>query len=272
MRAFLDHGRAGSHLARRVPDFRLPCRRLRRPARACPLRDDRNDLEALATAAHRIERAARLPRQSRQSHRLLVYRQRVSWRFWSVYPRMPAAFSTRPTPSSRPPESLLPLDTADPRIIRMRTFSKAYGMAGARIGYAIATPEMIATFDKIRLHFGVNLVAQAGALASLADTDYLASVTAAVATGRDEYAALAAELGLTALPSATNFVTIDVGGPERARALVAALAERGVFIRMPGAPPLDRCVRVTVGTPAERALFGEILRETWPAVAAAASA
>jgi histidinol-phosphate aminotransferase len=74
-------------------------------------------------------------------------------------------------------------------------------------------------------------------------------------------------MGFAPLPSATNFVTMDVGGVERARALVATLAERGVFIRMPGAPPLDRCVRVTVGTPEERAAFAEILRAVWPQVA-----
>jgi histidinol-phosphate aminotransferase len=69
--------------------------------------------------------------------------------------------------------------------------------------------------------------------------------------------------------AAANFVTMDVDGVERARALVAALAERGVFIRMPGAPPLDRCVRVTVGTPEERAAFAAILRAVWPQVAEA---
>ncbi len=115
----------------------------------------------------------------------------------------------------------------------------------------------------------MNRVAQAGALASLQDADHLASVVAAVAEGREEYAALAHELGFTPLPSATNFVTMDVGGVERARALVAALAERGVFIRMPGAPPLDRCIRVTVGTPKDRAAFAEIVRAVWPQVAEA---
>jgi histidinol-phosphate aminotransferase len=161
---------------------------------------------------------------------------------------------------------LPPVDVSDPRVIRARTFSKAHGMAGARIGYALATAEIIAAFDKIRLHFGVNRVAQAGALASLQDTAHLESVVEAVAEGRDEYAALARDLGFTPLPSATNFVTMDVGGVERARTLVVALAERGVFIRMPGAPPLDRCVRVTVGTPDERAAFADILRAVWPQV------
>ncbi|HEV8191418.1 MAG TPA: aminotransferase class I/II-fold pyridoxal phosphate-dependent enzyme [Ktedonobacterales bacterium] len=233
-----------------------------------PYLDDRNDLEGLAAAAHDV--GARLVYLANPDNptgswytadEILAFVERLPDDALLILDEAYAEFATQEIP--------LPSDALDPRIIRMRTFSKVYGMAGARIGYAIATPGIRATFDKIRLHFGVNLVAQAGALASLADADFLASVTAAVAEGRAEYAALAAELGLTALPSATNFVTIDVGGPERARALVAALAERGVFIRMPGAPPLDRCVRVTVGTPSERALLAEILRETWPEVAAA---
>jgi histidinol-phosphate aminotransferase len=140
-------------------------------------------------------------------------------------------------------------------------------MAGARIGYALATPATIQAFDKIRLHFGVNLVAQAGALASLADGAFLRDVVAQVARGREEYAALGRELGLAPLPSATNFVALDAGSPERARALVAALVARDVFVRMPGAPPLDRCVRVTVGTAAERTAFAEVLRAVWPNVA-----
>ena len=70
------------------------------------------------------------------------------------------------------------------------------------------------------------------------------------------------ELGLAVVPSATNFVAVDVGGGDRARNLVQALMDRDVFVRMPGVAPLDRCIRVTVGTADERALFADILRET----------
>jgi histidinol-phosphate aminotransferase len=174
-----------------------------------------------------------------------------------------------------PPQTLLLLDEAyaefapantspevdpnDPQVIRLRTFSKAHGMAGARIGYAITASETVAAFNKIRVQFGVNRVAQAGALASLRDQEFVSSVVAAVATGRQEYAALAVKLGLTSLPSATNFVAIDMGSCERARATMDALLAEDVFVRMPGAPPLNRCIRVTVGLPAERALFAEAL-------------
>ncbi len=159
------------------------------------------------------------------------------------------------------PEGSIPdADAEDPRLIRLRTFSKAHGMAGARIGYAIAPAETIATFDKIRHHFGVNRIAQEGALASLGDTAFIARVRREVEAGRRHYGEIAAGLGLKALPSATNFVAIDCGTSERAKAVLAALLEREqVFIRMPGVPPLNRCIRVTVGTAEERKLFGEAL-------------
>ncbi len=154
------------------------------------------------------------------------------------------------------------IDASDPRVLRMRTFSKVHGLAGARIGYGIGSPDTIAAFDKIRHHFGVSSVAQAGALAALRDQDHVASVVAAVAEGRRDLVRLAQSLGLQTLPSATNFVAIDVGGPARARALLEALQDQGVFVRMPGAPPLDRCIRVTIPPAEARAEFAKIFRET----------
>ena len=100
--------------------------------------------------------------------------------------------------------------------------------------------------DKVRNHFGVNRVAQAGALASLGDDVFVRSVVRQVEEGRREYATLAVELGLKTVPSATNFVALDVGSSERARHLMQMLLQHGVFVRMPGVAPLDRCIRLTV--------------------------
>lgn len=160
-----------------------------------------------------------------------------------------------------PPDSVPAIDIADPRVVRFRTFSKAHGMAGMRVAYAYGAPVAIRPIDRIRNHFAVGRIGQAAALASLADQEHVAQVVAAVAEGRRDYGRIAAELGCEALPSATNFVTIDVGGSARAKAIVAALlAEEGIFIRMPGAPPLDRCIRVTVGPAEDRARFAEGFR------------
>jgi histidinol-phosphate aminotransferase len=147
-----------------------------------------------------------------------------------------------------------------PRLLRVRTFSKAYGMAGARIGYLIATPRNVLTFQKIRLHYGVNRNAQIGALAALEDTAFHRHVVAEVAKGRQDYYDLAVSLGRRYLRSWTNFVCIDFDSNERATAIMNQLLARGVFIRKPGAPPLDRYVRISVGTPAERAEFAVRLR------------
>ena len=78
-----------------------------------------------------------------------------------------------------PADALPAIDPDDPRVLRFRTFSKAHGMAGLRVGYAFGAPEVVAAFDRVRNHFGVNRVAQAGALASLADDAHISSVVAA---------------------------------------------------------------------------------------------
>ncbi|MBV7410574.1 pyridoxal phosphate-dependent aminotransferase [Maritimibacter sp. DP1N21-5] len=166
------------------------------------------------------------------------------------------------------PEGVAPaLDVTDPRVIRMRTFSKAYGLAGARVGYAIGTADLISAFNKVRNHFGMARISQAGALAALQDEDYLAEVQAKVAVARGRIAEIAAENGLSSLPSATNFVAIDCGADgDFARRVLGELIKRDVFVRMPFAPPQDRCIRVSVGHPEDLDVFASALPE---AVAAA---
>ena len=163
------------------------------------------------------------------------------------------------------PAGVLPaMDTDDPRVLRLRTFSKAYGMAGARIGYAIGHRDLITGLNKIRNHFGVSRLAQAGAMAALGDQAFLAGVQSAVADGRRRIADFAAGLGLTSLPSATNFVTVDLGGVERARAMLESLAAADVFIRMPGVAPLNRCVRIGVGREDEMTVFEQAFARALP--------
>lgn len=157
-------------------------------------------------------------------------------------------------------ESALLRAGIEDRLIRARTFSKAYGMAGARIGYAIASTSVISTLQKIRLHYGVNRTAQIGAAASLRDEPFRRSVVEAVAHAREDYYALARELGLETIESQTNFVCIDLGTAERATRVMNELLTRGVWIRKPGLPPLDRFVRVSAGTPPMRDAFAAAFR------------
>jgi histidinol-phosphate aminotransferase len=230
-----------------------------------PYRDDRNDLEALAAAAH--EHRAKLVYLANPDNPTGSWYPAGQIRaFLDALPEACLLLLDEAYCDFAPEAELLPMDASDPRLIRLRTFSKAYGMAGARIGYALGPTDMMGAFDRICLHFGINRVAQDGALAALADTVYLALVVGEVAQGREEYAALGRELGLTPLPSYTNFLTFDTGSAERAKSLVAALAERDVFIRMPGAPPIDRCIRVTIGSAEERSAFAEVMRATVPTI------
>src|SRR5690606_1816721 len=102
--------------------------------------------------------------------------------------------------------------------------------------------------DKIRDHFAVNRLAQAAAIAALKDQAYLQDVVAKIQAGRDRIAAIAEANGLSAIPSATNFVTIDCGKDGAfATAVLNGLLARDIFVRKPGAPILDRCIRVSVG-------------------------
>lgn len=153
------------------------------------------------------------------------------------------------------------IDTTNPQVIRYRTFSKAYGMAGMRIGYVIANRELITGFNKIRNHFAVNRLAQIGALASVYDTGFLDTVLQQVEAGRQRIYSMADDLGLPYLPSSTNFVAVDLGDGERARTLLANLTDKGVFIRMPGVAPLDRYIRVGVGKYREHAYFESVFRQ-----------
>ena len=263
VRAFLDVGEVAVTSRGAYPTFNYHVAGFGGRLELVPYRDDRNDLEALAEAARRT--GARLVFLANPDNPTGSWHTAADLNdFLDDLPSRSLLVLDEAYTDFAPPEAVPALGAGDARVIRLRTFSKAHGMAGARIGYCVGTAETIRQFEKIRLHFGVNLVAQAGALASLADTEYLARVVAEVAQGREEYAALARELGMAPLPSATNFVTFDTGSAERARALLAALAERDVFVRMPGAPPLDRCVRVTVGMPDEREAFATVLREVWP--------
>jgi len=160
------------------------------------------------------------------------------------------------------------IDVSNPHVLRFRTFSKAHGMAGARIGYAIGESELIKSFDKIRNHFGVNRIAQVGALASLQDTAHLAGVVEKVSAARERIATIARANGLKPLPSAANFVAIDCCNDGAfARRVLSELIARDVFVRMPGVSPLDRCIRVSAGLPSDLDLFEEALPQALGAAA-----
>lgn len=160
-------------------------------------------------------------------------------------------------------------DVQHPRVIRMRTFSKGYGLAGARVGYAMGARDLIRSFDKIRLHFGANRASHAAALAALLDQDWLAQTCAQIAAAKITIAQIAADNGMIALPSATNFVAIDTQQDGAfAKALVQALADQGIFVRMPFVAPQNRCIRISCGRPQDLAAFAKALPKALETLAA----
>ncbi|KWT64883.1 Biosynthetic Aromatic amino acid aminotransferase beta [Hyphomicrobium sulfonivorans] len=154
----------------------------------------------------------------------------------------------------------LAFDVGNSQVIRMRTFSKAYGLAGARIGYAVGEAGLIAQFEKVRNHYGINRVGQIGALAALGDQAYLADVVGRIDRARGMLGDIALRNGLQPLPSGANFVAMDCGHDGAyARRVLDGLLARDVFARMPGTAGLDRCIRVSCGTDADLDVFAAAL-------------
>jgi histidinol-phosphate aminotransferase len=129
------------------------------------------------------------------------------------------------------------------------------------VAYVFGHAESVEPIDRIRMHFEVNLLAQEAAIAALGDHEHVKHVLAETEAGRRNLESAVQQLAMRALPSATNFIAIDVGSHERAQALLNELALRGVFIRMPWAEPLNRCIRVTIGLREEQERFLEILSQ-----------
>ena len=159
-----------------------------------------------------------------------------------------------------PDDALPAIDTSKANVLRLRSFSKAYGLAGIRVGYAIGPKAITGAFNRVRNHFGVNRLALTAALAALEDQDYLTQATAEIAAARERIADIARRNGLSPLPSATNFVAVDCGRDGAyALRILEELAKLGVFIRKPGTPGLDHHIRISVGPEPAMALLEEAL-------------
>ena len=140
----------------------------------------------------------------------------------------------------------------------LRTFSKAYGLAGARCGYAITTPEIADLLNKARSPFNVNLFAQVGALAALDDHEHIARSVAMVNRGRRQYVEFFEEMQLEYVPSHTNFILVDVG--DGVDVFRKALAQ-GVIMRPMAAYGLKRHIRITIGNERENARCIEVMKQ-----------
>jgi histidinol-phosphate aminotransferase len=133
-------------------------------------------------------------------------------------------------------------------IVVLRTFSKAHGLAGARIGYGIAPAEQISYFARMRTVFSVSNVAEAGALAAIEDEQHFRKTIRNNAAGMEYLWAKIGDMGLRVTPSWTNFLYVEVG--EDAAALGRRMQDEGIIIRpLIGKWGAPRAIRITVGTP-----------------------
>jgi histidinol-phosphate aminotransferase len=149
-----------------------------------------------------------------------------------------------------------------PNLIVSRTFSKAYGLAGLRVGFAIAQPAVTDLMNRIRQPFNVNSLAQAAAVAALNDTAFLEQGARNNADGYRQMTAAFEELGLEYVPSFGNFVLVRVGDDDGAGARVnVALLKQGVIVRPVGNYGLPQWLRISIGLPQENAAFIEALKK-----------
>jgi histidinol-phosphate aminotransferase len=144
-----------------------------------------------------------------------------------------------------------------PNLVLSRTFSKAYGLAGLRVGYAVAQPALTDLLNRVRQPFNVNSIAQAAAVAALADTDFLERSRALNAEGLAVLSAAFDALGLPYVKSYGNFVLVRVGD---AQAINEKLLRAGVIVRPVGNYGLPEWLRITVGLASENETFLAALR------------
>jgi histidinol-phosphate aminotransferase len=138
------------------------------------------------------------------------------------------------------------------RMVALRTFSKIYGLAGLRVGYAVASAELLDFVNRIRLPFNVAAPAQAAALAALDDGPHVARARAGNDAELPRLAAALGRLGLQALPSQCNFILVGIGARD-GRTIYDRLLRKGVIVRPMNAYGLPHHLRVTVGTAEENA-------------------
>lgn len=146
-----------------------------------------------------------------------------------------------------------------PNLLITRTFSKAYGLAGLRIGYGLSSPQLADILNRVRQPFNNNMLALAAATAALTDTEHLQNTLAANAQGMQFITEGFKNLGLEWIPSAGNFVLVDLKQP--AMPIYEALLRKGVIVRPVGVYELPEHLRITIGTQAENQLFIQVLTE-----------
>ncbi|MEM1137734.1 MAG: histidinol-phosphate transaminase [Bacteroidota bacterium] len=155
-------------------------------------------------------------------------------------------------------------DTTDinlPNVLTLRTFSKAFGLAGVRLGYGIGSPFIIETLLKVKLTFNPSSIAQAAGIGALDDEAFMNKTTDLNKKGLVYYQQAFDRMKLDYIKSFGNFVMVDFGTEAKAFKVFQELLDRGVFVRPLGFFQLPHCLRITVGLPEECQLLVEKLEE-----------
>lgn len=147
----------------------------------------------------------------------------------------------------------------DRDVIVLRTFSKIYGLAGLRVGYGVARPELIGYLSRVKEPFNVNMPAQAAALAALGDNEHLARSRALNAEGKSFLTTEFTRLGLTFAPTEANFLWVNIAAD--CRKVFAELLRRGVIVRTGDIFGAPDTIRVTIGTPEQNRRLVSTLHE-----------
>lgn len=147
-----------------------------------------------------------------------------------------------------------------PNVFSLRTFSKSYGIAGIRLGYGIASKEIISTLYKARLTFEPSNLAQAAGVGAIDDVDFLSKTLENNRNGLSYYYKHFDSMGIKYVPSFGNFIMTVQESPEEAKRIFESLMKVGVFVRLLGGP-LSHCIRISIGRPEENEMCIKQLTE-----------
>jgi histidinol-phosphate aminotransferase len=161
-------------------------------------------------------------------------------------------------PEDQKPDVLKHIRAGKENIVVLRTFSKAYGLAGVRIGYAVAHPELIELLNKVRQPFNANAMAQAAAMAALDDVTHLVETREMVFQGLEFFERELPKIGVETVPSGANFILVKTGN---GRTVFQELQKRKVIVRPMDPYGLPEYIRITIGTPAQNQTMLDALRE-----------
>ncbi|MEW5765512.1 MAG: histidinol-phosphate transaminase [Acidobacteriota bacterium] len=259
-RAYLNREAGAVYSAGSFAMYPIACQVVDAPQKAVPMRGRNHDLDALLAALDERTRLLILDNPINPTGRY-VPRGELEAFLERVPPNVLVILDEAYKEFVKAPDygSVMPLLSRFPNLLVLGTFSKAYGLAGLRVGYGVAGREVTQTLHKVRSPFNTTSAAQVAAMAALEDVEFVARGVALNARELPRLAAGCESLGLTVTPSVANFVLVDF--PEDANDTFQALLREGVIVRPMKGNGYPRSLRVSVHTPEGNDRFLEAARK-----------